>query len=201
MFFHNTWRAKDKREFRLNMQFQGSTACNLIEACHCFAGNCSIHLDGRNLTLGRRSSRRLCSKNFHIPEKNIFYSYEKFVFNCRLMLYIASQYICGRKGTYNLMRTMKVYMKSGGITPFILNFGTGCKWTFSFTPQTSFNRVRESKCLPNGMLGGYDKRFERFLEEIKYLPLTGLKLRTFQPVAMSLYWPRYFFPLTERQEV
>ena len=45
-FFRNIWRAKDKREFLWKLMFQGSTACNLIDACHCFAGNFSSHLHG-----------------------------------------------------------------------------------------------------------------------------------------------------------
>jgi hypothetical protein len=139
MFFLNMWRAKDKREFRWKLLFQRSTACNLIDACHCFAGNCSIHLVGRNLTLRRRCSQWLCSKRCHIPENNIFYSYENFTFNCWLMLYIVSQNIegrrGGRRGTYMPMHTIKVCTKSRGITPLILNFDTGCRWAVSFTPQ------------------------------------------------------------------
>jgi hypothetical protein len=152
---------------------------------------------GRNLTLGRRCSQRLCSKRCHIPEKkNIFNSYEKFAFNFWLMLNIdtssAFQNLDGRGGTSIPIHSIMVCF---------LNLVTRCSSAVRVSPQPFFNRVGKRRCLPNGMLGGNQQAVWTFLEEKKYLPLIRLELRIFQPVATSPYWPRYFCPFTEGQDV
>jgi len=64
-----------------------------------------------------------------------------------------------------------------------------------------FNCVGESRFLSNGTLVGVQQAIWTFLEEKKYLPLIRLELRISQPVAISLYWPHYFYHIAEWQGI
>jgi len=178
--FRNMWLAKDKREFIWKLMFQGRTACNLIDACYCFAGKYSIHLHGRNLTLRRKCSQRPCSKRYHIPENNIFYSYEKFSFSCWLMINPLNAnlnpicHLLALLGAHHILHVSRVrvnidmssaFQNLEGIHTFkvcILNLGTRCKWALSITPQPFLIVWEKVGSYRMGRLLGSNRRFERF---------------------------------------
>ena len=194
------WRPKNKHGFRWMLLFQGRTACNLTDACHSFGEKCGIILDGINLILGRRCRQRFCWKFvIFLKKKNIFDSYEKFAFNFWLMLYTAtasaSQDI-GRRGSiyiYIPMHTIQVHMKNRGITPLILNLGTGCRWAVSFTPQPLLTTWEKVGSYGMGCLVGPTGGFSFSIRDQVFAP-DWIRTSDIYPVAMPLHNEKMFNP-------
>ena len=81
---------------------------------------------------------------------------------------------------------MKADRKSRGVAPLFLNLGTRWRSVVNFTPQPLCRR-KEPRYPLSGGLGGS----VLIGEEKNLLPLPAFEPRTVQPVAQSLYRPRF----------
>jgi hypothetical protein len=127
---------------------------------------------------------------FHTFRFSTKYMYFSFLFmrpTCPVLLDLSYYISCGATGkTYKISKlslcfsltehhAMKVYWRSGFITPRILDLGTRWRWVVSFTPLPLYTQGNSPWCPLHRRLDGPQSRSGRGGEEKNSQPPSGIE--------------------------